>query len=219
MKISKNKFWSDKILGWEKNRYNIKNETIEKKKFNNSVNERLIVAKKLLSSLVFNKKILEIGCGSGLLAEELVNAGAKSYLGYDFAESAIKKAKERCQKEKKIKFKLGAVDEIKTNEEYDIIFSLGLVDWLDDKEIRKLVELSKDKIWLHSFSEKRQSLIQLIHKIYVTFLYGYKNGMYIPRYDTKDDIKKYFQNNDIYFFQSKKLSFGVIASSFKLDND
>ena len=48
----------------------------------------MIVAKKLLLNLVPNKKILEIGCGSGLLAEELIKAGAKSYLGYDFAEHA-----------------------------------------------------------------------------------------------------------------------------------
>jgi 2-polyprenyl-3-methyl-5-hydroxy-6-metoxy-1,4-benzoquinol methylase len=219
MTISKDKFWSNKILGWEKNRYNIKDRLIGKKRRNNSVNERLTVAKKFLLKLVPNKKILEIGCGSGLLAEELVKAGAESYLGYDFAETAIKDAQERCRREKKIRFNLGSVDKIKINEEYDIIFSLGLIDWLEEKEIKKLVELSKDKIWLHSFSEKRQTLIQLIHKIYVTCLYGYKNGMYVPRYDTKDDIKRYFQSNNIYFFQNNKLSFGVIASSFKLDND
>ena len=219
MKISKNKFWSDKILGWEKSRYNFKDKPIDKKRSNNSVNERLIVAKKLLLNLVPNKKILEIGCGSGLLAEELIKAGAKSYLGYDFAETAIKNAQERCKREAKIRFNLGSVDEIKINEEYEVIFSLGLIDWLEEEEIKKLVELSKDKIWLHSFSEKRQSLTQLIHKIYVTCLYGYKNGMYIPRYDTKEDIKRYFQSDNINFFQSSKLSFGVIASSFKFNND
>ena len=33
------------------------------------------------------------------------------------------------------------------------------------------------------------------------------------------DIKRYFQSDNINFFQSSKLSFGVIASSFKFNND
>ena len=77
---------------------------------------------------------------------------------------------------------------------------MGLIDWLKPDEINSLVKLSDNKMWLHSFSEKRLSFTQLVHKFYVIIYYGFKNGMYIPRYDKKDDIKKYFNNNNIFSF-------------------
>ena len=211
MKNFKSDFWNKKIIGWEKDRY------IKRSK--NSVKERLDTALKILEKKCLNKNILEIGCGSGLLAEKLVEAGAKSYRGYDFAHSAIVDANERCKNEKKISFYNASVTEIENNIDYDIIFSLGLIDWLKPHEINSLVKLSDNKMWLHSFSEKRLSFTQLVHKFYVIIYYGFKNGMYIPRYDKKDDIKKYFNNNNIFFLQNDKLSFGVIASSFKINND
>jgi 2-polyprenyl-3-methyl-5-hydroxy-6-metoxy-1,4-benzoquinol methylase len=211
MKNFKSEFWSKKIIGWEKDRY--------KKKSKNSVQERLNTVFKILEKKCFNKNILEIGCGSGLLAEKLIEAGAKSYKGYDFAGSAIVNANERCKNEKRISFHNASITQIENNVDYDIIFSLGLIDWLKPDEINSLVKLSDKKMWLHSFSEKRASFTQLVHKLYVIFYYGFKNGMYIPRYDKKDDIKKFFHNNNIFFLQNEKLSFGVIASSFKINND
>ena len=153
------------------------------------------------------------------MAEKIVKAGAKSYTGCDFASSAILNAKERCKDKKNIFFYDKSIIDISEKNDYDFIFSLGLIDWLSQSEIDHLAKLSNKKNWLHSFSEKRLSFIQIIHKIYVILFYGYKNGMYIPRYDKKSDIKKFLKNNNIYFFSHKKLSFGVLATSFKIDND
>ena len=215
MNNSRSKFWDNKILGWEKDRYILNN----KKNLLNSVQERLKITETIIKKFISNKNVLEIGCGSGLLAEKIINSGAKSYTGYDFAASAILKAKERCKDKKNIFFYDKSIMDIEEKNDYDFVFSLGLIDWLNRSEINHLAKVSNEKDWLHSFSEKRLSFVQIVHKIYVILFYGYKNGMYIPRYDKKSDIKKFFYNDNIYFFSHKKLSFGVLATSFKVDND
>ena len=120
----------------------------------------------------------------------MVEAGAKSYRGYDFAHSAIVDANERCKNEKKISFYNASVTEIENNIDYDIIFSLGLIDWLKPDEINSLVKLSDNKMWLHSFSEKRLSFTQLVHKFYVIIYYGFKMECIYP-----DTIRKMILKN------------------------
>jgi 2-polyprenyl-3-methyl-5-hydroxy-6-metoxy-1,4-benzoquinol methylase len=44
-------------------------------------------------------KILEIGCGTGQLANYLIDEGFNKYVGFDFSEEAIKIAKERINLE------------------------------------------------------------------------------------------------------------------------
>tara|TARA_B100000035_G_C20956878_1_gene534604 strand:+ start:375 stop:1031 length:657 start_codon:yes stop_codon:yes gene_type:complete len=209
---NKKNFWNNKIIEWENDRYYDLNKINAQKL--DSVKCRLDVCEKILSRIVKNKNIVEIGCGSGLLAKKLIEKGAKSYAGYDFAKNAIIRAKKNNKNNSKIKFYTREVLQIKKIKKCDIIFSLGLIDWMNEKELRHLSKLSKNKYWLHSFSEKRLSIFQFIHKIYVTLYYGLTNGMYIPRYDNKSKIKNLFGNNKIKFIENKKLSFGVIAYCF-----
>ena len=41
-----------------------------------------------------NKKVLDVGCGTGLFAHSVAKAGAKNVLGIDFSLEAINLAKE-----------------------------------------------------------------------------------------------------------------------------
>lgn len=210
----KKEFWDNKIIGWENDRY--QNIKIGDKNKLNSVKYRLYVCEKILSKIVKGKNIIEIGCGSGLLASNLIKKGAKSYAGYDLSKNAIIRAKSINKNNSKIKFYNKEILKITRSNKYDIIFSLGLIDWLNNKELNYLAKLSENKFWLHSFSEKRLSIIQFIHKVYVLLYYGIKNGLYIPRYDNKLKILTYFGKKKIKFIKHKKLSFGVIAFKFKL---
>ena len=80
------------------------------------------------------KKIVEIGCGSGFLTPDLISGGAESYIGYDIAASALVRAKDIAD-EAGI---LGEVEYVHSSLENinhidaDIVFSLGLLDWLND---------------------------------------------------------------------------------------
>ena len=109
--IKNEKFWDKKILGWERDRYFSKNIFLKQ----NSVKYRLYIAKKLLKKFVKNKKILELGCGSGLLAKSIIKYGAKSYMGYDISGKAINNAKEKYKNHRnKIQFYQSSVHNIKS---------------------------------------------------------------------------------------------------------
>ncbi len=203
MPIDKKQFWEDKIIGWEDIRY--KRDTTNFNIFENFVNRtnktliyRLNTAFKILKPLLKDKKIVELGCGSGFLAEKIINSGAKSYTGYDISEKAISRAI-HISKEKKINdkatFFAKAIKEM-TDIDADYIFSLGTTDWLDDDELNHMFYISRNSENLHSISEDRNSLPQLLHKFYVFLSYGRKTDKYVPRYYKTDKIsnliKKYF---------------------------
>jgi 2-polyprenyl-3-methyl-5-hydroxy-6-metoxy-1,4-benzoquinol methylase len=52
------------------------------------------VTPEVLRQFLSNKRVLELACGSGFLARRLIEYGVASYLGIDFAETAIAKARE-----------------------------------------------------------------------------------------------------------------------------
>jgi len=227
--FDKKKFWEKKILNWEDARYNkTLNELNYFEKFVNSTNETLLFRLKItfehLKPHFKNKKIVEIGCGSGLLAEKIIATGAESYTGYDFSENAVAKgnaiAKER-NLDNKIKFFAKSVNELEILNA-DIIFSLGLTDWLNDKEIERLFYVSQKAQNLHSISEKKNSIGQILHRIYVFLSYGRKSGVYSPRYlDAKSTSNLIYNvtKKKVYKYNHKKMSFGLLLSTIEFNNN
>tara|TARA_Y100001970_G_C14239347_1_gene863887 strand:+ start:1468 stop:2160 length:693 start_codon:yes stop_codon:yes gene_type:complete len=227
MPIDKKQFWEDKIIGWEDIRY--KRDTTNFNIFENFVNRtnktliyRLNTAFKILKPLLKDKKIVELGCGSGFLAEKIINSGAKSYIGYDISEKAISRAI-HISKEKKINdraaFFAKAIKEMK-DIDADYIFSLGTTDWLDDDELDHMFYISRNSENLHSISEDRNSFPQLLHKLYVFLSYGRKTDKYVPRYyktqKISNLIKKYL-DKPTFNYRNKKMSFGTFVSTFEIE--
>src|SRR2546430_945199 len=97
--IDPQQFWEDKILRWEADRYgrSAHSSWLERvaSRLSGSLRARLALAESLLRPHVAGRRVVELGCGSGLLAAPLVEAGAASYLGIDIARSAIASA--RCR--------------------------------------------------------------------------------------------------------------------------
>ena len=226
MAVDKKKFWEDKIIGWEDIRY--KRDTTNFNIFENFVNKtnktliyRMNTAFKILEPLLKNKRIVELGCGSGFLAERIINSGAKSYTGYDISEKAISRAT-NISKEKKINEKAfffsKSIKEM-SDIEADYVFSLGTTDWLEDDELNHMFYISRNSENLHSISEDRNSLPQLLHKFYVFLSYGRKTDKYIPRYYKTEKIssliKKYI-NKPTFYYRNKKMSFGTFVSTFEI---
>lgn len=96
-----------------------------------------------------NKKILDIGCGSGGLTFKLFKSLRNSeVIGVDFNEKAIKSANIRLKREKlkKLKFMSGDAENIVFNDnEFDIVIALDMLDHLFDPEkclinIRKILK-------------------------------------------------------------------------------
>lgn len=188
-------FWNNKIIEWETQRYEEANNEIsfiEKlaTKFSGVAN-RLNNAKDILLPHVKGKSIIELGCGSGLLAEILVEAGAAHYQGIDISDKAIEKAQERVNEKglrNHISFTANNINLLEPLKG-DLVFSLGFLDWLTLDEIQAAFRSCEAEHFLHSFSEKQFSFWQFIHKMYVYFAYGHQTKNYIPRYYSIEQIK------------------------------
>ena len=101
--------------------------------------------------MIKNKNIVELGCGSGFLAQKFIEKGANSYIGYDISEKAILRAKELVKEKNesgKINFYAKPILDLEKLKA-DYVFSLGLTDWLTDEEIDHMLRVSSDCDILH----------------------------------------------------------------------
>ena len=97
-----------------------------KKNFNTSNTEG-----KPLSGL----KILDIGCGGGLMCEPLSRLGA-DVTGIDAVEKNIKSAQIHAdQNDLNISYMLSAVEELPTNNKYDIILNLEVIEHVNNQKL------------------------------------------------------------------------------------
>lgn len=202
-------FWDDKILNWEKEKYYAKNMFFD---VNSSVKYRMKLTNKILSKISKNKVLLEIGCGSGLLIDELSKIGIKKYIGVDISSKAIKEAKLKAKLIENIEFEFinADISQIK-NLKVDICFSIGFIDWITIENIKLMNRKIKSNFFFHSFSEKKISMSQFCHRLFVFLKYGYKSNGYQPNYYEAKQILDCFihSKNSTKFFRDNKLSFGT----------
>jgi ubiquinone biosynthesis O-methyltransferase len=85
-----------------------------------------------------NKRVLDVGCGTGLMAHEIAKAGAKKVVGIDFSPDAIKTARAE-HSHPLLDF---MVEDVKNHrQKYDVIISLGTLEHMDKPlEILKLLK-------------------------------------------------------------------------------
>lgn len=102
--------------------------------------------KRVLSTLkdLKGKKVLDVGCGSGVFVVEFVKKGA-TVVGIDYSKKMIELAEIETVKYKlpKNKFKLqiaSATNLPFKNNYFDIILATGLTDYLSDPENQKFIK-------------------------------------------------------------------------------
>ena len=79
-----------------------------------------------------NIKILDIGCGGGLLSEPMCRLGA-NVVGIDASEKNIKVAKFHAKKNNlKINYKVASPETIKTKIKFDVILNMEIVEHVED---------------------------------------------------------------------------------------
>ncbi len=216
-------FWDNKIIQWENGRYLNKNNSFFEKLsdyFSSSLIFRRDKSIEFLKQInIENKIVYELGCGSGFLAKQILDLGASKYIGLDISSEAISRANminADLIKDNKCLFYCGRQSNFKKIE-YDVVFSLGYIDWIYDDEIVELINFTKkEKPFFHSFSSlNKKSISQLLHKFYVYLSYK-RNKKLSPIYRSDNQIKNFFKNdNDINFYSNKKLNFGKFFGNIK----
>lgn len=76
------------------------------------------------------EKILDLGCGTGELTQEIAKSGA-SVIGFDQSETMIERAK---SKNGNIEYIVGDITSYKSSEEYDAVFSNAVLHWVTNQE-------------------------------------------------------------------------------------
>jgi SAM-dependent methyltransferase len=219
-------FWEDKILTWEEGRYEprkSKGGILERIADNSSrsLRFRIQVGVELIEKHVKGRNVLEVGCGSGIIAQRFIDAGATSYVGIDIAENAIAIAEKRKKEQgwsDRITFAVGTIRDM-PKVTADIVFSLGVLDWLTDEELAILFERQGQADFLHAIAEKRNSLSQYAHRAYVQMAYGYRTGAYRPRYFPAATIARLAAKHrlgPVYAYRDPRLSFGALISTFPI---
>lgn len=142
-------YWERKILNWEKARYS---KWLWFYPLSWTVRSRLHSAVEIIKSKADkNWKVIELGCGSGILAAQ-VHHLFSSYTGVDIAANAISVAHHRISKEN-VQFLAGDVQQMDF-EHYDFSIFLGLTDWLEKDQLMKLFGRLNTKQMLFSYTEK-----------------------------------------------------------------
>lgn len=221
MQIDKKEFWEKKIVDWENARYlgEVKEQNfIERwvRKGGGSVWQRLQLAQDILRPYLAGKIVLDLGCGSGWLFKLLADSQARSFIGIDLAESAIRNGEALSRRfgyADRVSFLVGNAVQI-AFPHFDIAVSLGLFDWLSDSEIDILLEKIRGRQFLIAVAEKSNSMAQMLHRLYVFLAYGHKTGRYVPRYFSMGEIfsrlsRHGFKNLKV--VRNKKMSFGAFV--------
>jgi SAM-dependent methyltransferase len=223
MSMDKKKFWEKKIQTWEKDRYGPvrDNSTVDSGTSNiagSSLRFRFEKAAEILKPYVDDKKILDLGCGTGIFFNELQKTNFSHYTGVDLAESAILEAKKKIEgteKGRKCSLFSGNIVEFEFPD-CEVVVSLGVFDWLDKNEITEIFKKTYPRKFLFSISEKRASITRLVHSIYVYLAYGWKSEGYVPIYYSTDEIIKIAEASgykNIKIFRHPRLRFGTFLYS------
>lgn len=135
--------------------------------------------------------VLDIGCGSGRVAEAVLDAGAGTYVGIDFSESMLELAAARLRPfGSRVQLVLGDFLDAPLEGPFDVVLALGLFDYVAEpnRVVRRMNELGS-RVVVASFP-RWDWLKGPIRKL------RYEIVADCPIYDyTEQDLKRLFGTN------------------------
>lgn len=213
-------FWNDRAANWDASRYGESKSTMSllhaiARNPDESVHFRNHIVLEHLTPHIDGKHVVELGCGTGRLAQTLIERGAASYTGYDFAANAIAIAEQRTAEQnlqERVHFNCADTSTL-TAIDADFVFSMGLLSWIPLAQVEHVFSITRGIDFLHNFSEKRLSVRQMVKFIHSRLI---ATGTFHPRsrpYDVYAEIPKRMGWDTIYDFRHKKLYDAMCISS------
>ena len=100
---------------------------------------------------VTGKKILDVGCGSGVYSADFARRGASRVVGVDFSNNMLKLAAQEAQQHQvadRCTFIEADFLELDLNDTFDISIAMGVFDYVPDQVtfLRKIVELTTGRV-------------------------------------------------------------------------
>ena len=170
-----------------------------------------------------DKKILDIGCGGGILSEELSKMGAK-VTGIDSSKKSIDIAKKHAkEKNLNIEYINGSILDISNLGKYDCIICFEMIEHIN--EPKRLIEK------IHSVSQKKSHLfMSTINRNLKSFIFAKIFAEYIlevvPRgthqyskFITPYELSMILEQNKFNITSIDGILFNPINESFALDKN
>ena len=170
-----------------------------------------------------NKKILDIGCGGGILSEELSKMGAK-VTGIDSSKKTINIAKKHAKEQDlDIEYINGSILDISNIGNYDCIICLEMIEHIHEpkKLIEKIKSVSQKKSHLFMSTINRNFKSFIFAKIFAEYILKVvpKGTHQYAKFVTPYELNTMLEQNKFSVRSIDGVSFNPINESFALGND
>lgn len=213
------RYWDQKIKEWTESSYQKKFSGVKLLErianlFRGPVTGRMMVALGIVGLKAKNKTILDLGCGLGDFCFAVLKYHPKKVIGVDISRVAVRVGQQIAKKKKVthlVKFIQADVGQMEKLPEFDIAVGLGFIDYLTKEELMRLFRLMGRKSYLFSLFEKRLSLRNLLHEVYIRL----KKCPGAYKYSRKEIKQVAPKNSGLNFLEKEKLLFITNLSKIK----